>query len=412
MLFRMQVIEHKRLRRFGRAVPLYMADTLPIVALLLIVTIGAGLWLASGSYARTATVDGWVVPDGPAARIVPAQRGTLVALDVREGQRVRRGDRLGTIEIQSANALSADPAAESLAIVTRERAQIGAQRRLATSANTEERRRLADAARQLRLRIAALDRQIALQRARVASSRKSFAIIGDARQKNYVSRIDYENQRRQHLDEEARLQELTAERAALGGQYADNQAAIRQAPIDLGRTLADLSARGMELDQRRLDIAGTRAIVLTAPFNGQVAALQARTGQAVGPDRPVMVVLGDDARLDVELFAPSRAIGFARVGERVRLMYDAFPYQQFGTFGGTITRISHTALAPDEIAAPVSIDEPAYRVRVRLDAQTVQAFGGTYPIQPGMTLGANLILERQSFLDWLLAPIRAIRART
>src|SRR3546814_11174928 len=73
-----------------------------------------------------------------------------------------------------------------------------------------------------------------------------------------------------------------------------------------------------------------------SPIDGQVAALQSRAGQAVGPDRPVMVVLGDDARLDVELFAPSRAIGFARVGERVQLMYHAFPYQQFGTFGGTV----------------------------------------------------------------------------
>src|SRR3546814_4323993 len=74
-----------------------------------------------------------------------------------------------------------------------------------------------------------------------------------------VSRIDFENQHRAHLDEEARLHELAAERATLGGQVADNQAAIRQAPIDLGRTLADLSSRGMELDQRRLDIAGTRS---------------------------------------------------------------------------------------------------------------------------------------------------------
>src|SRR3546814_6983092 len=54
-------------------------------------------------------------------------------------------------------------------------------------------------------------------------------------------------------------------------------------------------------------------------------------------------------------------------------MYDAFPYQQFGTFGGTVTRISRTALGPDEIAAPLSIDEPAYRIRVRLDAQAVRA---------------------------------------
>src|SRR3546814_7597010 len=81
---------------------------LPIVVLLILVVLGTALWLASGTYTRTATVPGWVVPDGPAARITPAQRGMLVALDVREGQRVRRGDRLGTVEIQSANALSSE----------------------------------------------------------------------------------------------------------------------------------------------------------------------------------------------------------------------------------------------------------------------------------------------------------------
>src|SRR3546814_14871284 len=111
MLFRMEVIEHKRLRPFGRAVPLYANDMLPIVVLLILVVLGTALWLASGTYTRTATVPGWVVPDGPAARIPPAQRGMLVALDVREGQRVRRGDRPGTVEIQSANALGADPPA-------------------------------------------------------------------------------------------------------------------------------------------------------------------------------------------------------------------------------------------------------------------------------------------------------------
>src|SRR3546814_4953941 len=104
------------------------------------------------------------------------------------------------------------------------RSQIGERRHLATAASTAERSRLDAATRQLHLRIKALDRQIALQRARVASSRRSFAIIGDARQKNYVSRIDFENQHRAHLDEEARLQELAAERATLGGQVADNQA--------------------------------------------------------------------------------------------------------------------------------------------------------------------------------------------
>lgn len=411
MLFRAEVLEGRGRRAFGRAVPLYAGDTLPVVAILVVAVLGLGIWLATGSYARSAMVAGWVVPTGPTARILPAARGTLVALAVRDGQRVRKGDRLGVVEIQSANDLARDPAQQSLDIVARERAGLDQQRRLARLANAQEDRRLAASAGQLRVRLAATDRQIALQRARVASSQRSFAILGDAHAKKYISEIDYQAQRRAYLDEQARLQALIVERAALKGQLDDAQAQRQRLPVELGEKLADLDAGDMQLQQRRLDIEGGSTIVLTAPIDGRVTALQARVGQAVGPDRPVMVLLGGDARLAAELYAPSRAIGFARVGQEVRLMYDAFPYQQFGSFRGTITAISRTALAPDEIEAPLKLAEPAYRIRVRLDAQAVEAFGGVYPVQPGMTLKANVILEKQSFLGWLLEPINAVRHR-
>ncbi|MGN6268435.1 MAG: HlyD family secretion protein [Sphingomonas sp.] len=412
MLFRAEVHEQRRQRAFGRAVPLYAGDTLPMVAILLALVAGLALWLATGSYARSAMVTGWVVPDGPTARIRPAQAGTLIALDVHDGQRVRKGDRLGVVEIQSANDLARDPAAQSLDIVARQRAEIGRQRALAEQGNGEDARRLAAAAGQLRIRLAATDRQIALQRSRVTSSQRSLAILGDAHAKKYISEIDYQAQRRQHLDEEARLQALIVDRAALQSQLDDTAAQRARLPVDLGEKLADLNSSDMQLAQRRLDIEGASTIVLTAPIDGQVTALQARVGQSVGPDRPVLYLLGGGATMAAELYAPSRAIGFARAGQRVRVMYDAFPYQQFGSFTGTITAISHTALAPDEIEAPIKLAEPAYRLRVRLDAQAVQAFGGIYPVQPGMTLKANVILEKQSFWGWLMEPINAVRHRT
>jgi membrane fusion protein len=412
MLFRAEVHAQRRQRAFGRAVPLYASDTLPVVAILLVLVAGLALWLATGSYARSAAVAGWVVPDGPTARIRSIQAGTLIALDVRDGQRVHKGDRLGVVEIQSANDLARDPAAQSLDIVARERAELGRQRMLAGQGSEQEARRLAAAATQLRIRLAATDRQIALQRSRVASSAHSLAILGDAHARKYISEIDYQAQRRQHLDEEARLQALIVDRAALQGQLDDAEAQRARLPVDLGEKLADLAASDMQLEQRRLDIEGASTIVLTAPIDGQVTALQARVGQSVGPERPLMYLLGGGAQMAAELYAPSRAIGFARPGQAVRLMYDAFPYQQFGSFAGTITAISHTALAPDEIEAPIKLAEPAYRVRVRLDAQAVQAFGGVYPVQPGMTLKANVILEKQSFLGWLMEPINAVRHRT
>jgi membrane fusion protein len=411
MLFRSEVQANRSAAALGRAVPLHASDTLPIVGILLACVAGLAVWLVTGSYSRSEIVPGWVVPAGPTARILPAQRGTLVSLNVTEGQRVAQGERLGAVEIQSANEIASDPAGKALDIVKRQRAQLGEQQRLAELASGQEVTRLRDAAAQMRLRLAAIDRQLVLQRTRVASARSSFAIISDAARKKYISRIDFENQRRGFIEEQARLESLTAERATLQTDYIETLAALRKLPIQLRERTADLAGGAMALEQQQLEIERNRAVVLEAPIAGQVSALQARVGQSVGPQIPVMYVLGDEARMEVELFAPSRAIGFARIGQEVRLMYDAFPYQQFGSFTGTIAEVSRSALRPDEIEAPVKPDEPTYRLRIRLDRQAIPAFGRSYAIQPGMTLKANLILERQSFLDWLLEPINAVRNR-
>ncbi|WP_374765307.1 hypothetical protein [Yunchengibacter salinarum] len=57
------------------------------------------------------------------------------------------------------------------------------------------------------------------------------------------------------------------------------------------------------------------------------------------------------------------------------------------------------------------MEEPFYTVRVKLDSQSVRAFGRDHALQPGMALNATVILERQSLLSWQLEPIQAIRAR-
>ena len=95
----------------------------------------------------------------------------------------------------------------------------------------------------------------------------------------------------------------------------------------------------------------------------------------------------------------------------MRLLYDAFPYQRFGSFAARVTSVSRVAIDPRQLAAPLEVEEPVYRIEVAPDAQTVAAFGEAQPLQPGMTLTANLILDRRSFLDWLLTPLNAVLQR-
>jgi membrane fusion protein len=95
----------------------------------------------------------------------------------------------------------------------------------------------------------------------------------------------------------------------------------------------------------------------------------------------------------------------------VRLLYDAFPYQRFGSHVAHIGSISRVAIAGTETGAPFNIEEPVYRVTALLERQQIDAYGEPTRLHPGMTLVANLVLERQSFLDWILNPLRAVAKR-
>ena len=48
---------------------------------------------------------------------------------------------------------------------------------------------------------------------------------------------------------------------------------------------------------------------------------------------------------------------------------------------------------------------------VRLRRESVTAFGTEAPLQFGMALTADIVLEQRTFLEWLLDPVFAIRGR-
>ena len=89
-------------------------------------------------------------------------------------------------------------------------------------------------------------------------------------------------------------------------------------------------------------------------------------------------ILPADSPLQAELFIPARAIGFVEVGQDVRLLFDAFPYQRFGTYHGKIVKVSQTVLLDSDVSGPVKLQEPAYAATValvsRLGAPLVQTF--------------------------------------
>jgi membrane fusion protein len=52
-----------------------------------------------------------------------------------------------------------------------------------------------------------------------------------------------------------------------------------------------------------------------------------------------------------------------------------------------------------------------YPVTVRLDRDSVDAYGRKEPLVFGMTLSARVVVDRRSLLEWLFEPLLAVRGR-
>lgn len=112
-----------------------------------------------------------------------------------------------------------------------------------------------------------------------------------------------------------------------------------------------------------------------------------------------------DGKLVAELLVPSRAAGFVKEGQNVRLLYDAFPYQKFGFHSGEVSNVSRAVVNANELPVISSINEPVFVITVQLERQDVDANNELYQLQSGMTLAADIILEDRKIWEWVFEPI-------
>lgn len=411
-LFRSEVIEARRQRLEGEVILAQPVRAHVLTALLVGIIALLSAWVVFGTYTRSEVARGILVTDQPSPKILAIRPGRIAELLVHDGDRVAAGQKLATVLVEQADENGASVSAESLAALDAQHALADQQAALAREHASAEGARLGATLDGLSRQRSDLSAQIDLQEEVVASAKAMFDRIGDAVQKGFVSQLDYERRRQAMLAARQQLAQLRQQVNALGAQERQTQAELARNAVDGGTAVAIARTSAEGFVQQHAQALASRAYVITAPASGRVTALQAVAGQTVDGTAPLMTIVPDGVSLHAEIYAPTRAIGFVRSGQEVRLLYDAFPYQRFGSFAGRVTRVSRTVLDPREIAGPVKVEEPVYRIEIALGRQSVEAFGSRLPLQPGMTLSANLILDRRSFADWLLQPLNAVMRRS
>ena len=366
-------------------------------------------FLSIAQYARKETVTGYLTPTFGTAKIFVPQQGFIKKLHVKEGQEVAEGDPLLTVVTSQISANGDDVNATVLAVLAQQRdvveRQIAAEERRTAS----EHDRLASTIKGIDGETAQLEDQRKIQNERLKLSESFVSTGATLSASGALPAIELKRREQAALEQKQNLASLDQQITARRTQLTDARHALEQLPIIAAERIRVLRGDLSWIEQRIAEVNGRRAYVIKAPTSGRVSTLQAIVGQIADPRHIQLEIIPLDSTLQAELFFPTRAFGFVRPGQQVRILYDAFPYQKFGTYRGSVTKVSRTILTGNETTGPIALKEPAYRVTAALERPDIDAYGLKMPLQPDMLLKADVILEQRSLMRWLLDPVFGAR---
>ncbi|MDZ5645843.1 HlyD family efflux transporter periplasmic adaptor subunit [Nitrospirillum sp. BR 11828] len=369
-------------------------------------------FLILGQFTRKETVQGIMQPIGGALKItmprdavvseIYAKEGDFIEenspiLDINSDQTINGGDQLS--EVLNA---SADAQKEAL-----ERQLETRSASLKDQKDTEIVKLKTIQSQQLRYKS---DRQLQIKL--IELREKSFKSALLLSEKGYFSEV-------QLREREGQLIEAQQGLSRIDNQIEENESNIKQIKLQIKKLEDDyedmtsqLSISKAEITQKQANNQAQGSGTITSPVKGKIVYLHAKSGDSIHQGAIVAIIMPNNSELEAELWAPSKAIGFIKVNDEVRVMYDPFPYQRFGVGHGKVSALSTAPVPPNEIPIPLDTKESMYKIEVKIDKQYIEAYQKRWDISPGTKVTADITTGSQSFIEWILDPILAVRRRS
>lgn len=372
--------------------------------------VAVGTFLYCASYTERTTVTGRLMPLTGLVNVFVPQSGIVVSKQIVEGQAVREGQTLYVLSGERRNAMLGETQAGVSREIALRRESLREELDKMKQVHAVDLHALRKRVQLLESEVAELDSQMQGQSSLIKLAEDALTRNRDLLNQHFISREQYQRSEASLLEQRLRLKELERDRLAGTRDLDEARSLLDSLPLRQQNQLAQLERILSTSNQELGESEAKRRLLITAPVTGTATAIAAEQGQTVDAGTPLVALIPAGSALQAELYAPSRAIGFIRPGQSVQLRYQAYPYQKFGHASGTVKSVTKTALGSGSWTE-ASAREPVYRVTVALTSQTMQAYGQAQPLQAGMAVDADILLDRRRLYEWVLQPIYSMTGR-
>ena len=412
-LYRSEIEAERANAWLGRVVLIRPLSFTFLAACALVFTIALAGFFSFGEYTRKARVSGVLAPAQGVVKVIAQQGGVVEAVHAREGSTVERDAVLVILGDPRSTPAREDVGATVAARLRERQRALAEQRTHAVAAMRSEQTALALKKVGLERELRQLDAELATQSQRAAIAHEGVERARRLEDIGFASPAALDRERDAALEHRSRLQGAQRARTTLVSELASIDFEMTTARSRASAQIASLAAQSAAISQERVEREAQFRVAIVAPSRGVVSTVLVEAGQMVAPGTALATLIPADAQLEAHLFSPSRSIGFVREGQDVLLRYLAYPYQKFGQQRAAVVAISRNPMLPADLGfTPVDgTREPVYRIKAALESQAIRAYGRFEPLQAGMQVEADILLDRRRLIEWIFEPVLSLAGR-
>lgn len=375
------------------------------------------IFLIFGSYTNKTTVEGQLLPTMGVVRVYSSDIGTITHKFVEDGNFVKAGEplfKLSTSRFGEKGNVQAKLAAEANLKKTLALQELERLKRI----HQNEQKNVHNNIHRLNNQLENIKQQITGQNRQIRLAEKTLNKNKFLASQGAVSQQDKMTAESHLLEQRSRLESLKLEQNNAIRELDEQKITLSSLPERHKTELSQLNRAITEMNQEILDFDLKSEQTIRASKSGYISTINVDIGQQVEPSKLLLSIVPEQTELVANLYIPSKAVGFIKPKDKVVLRYQAYPYQKFGHATGEIISVARTALGKQELSGlgiiftnPTLLNEPAYLVKVKLEKQTIKAYGENKPLQIGMILEADILHERKKLYEWVLDPLYSISGK-